>query len=124
MDKIKSNTLEKPVLVFVITDGIPDNKGEVVDAISRAKAAATKSKYGEFGIAFQFGQVGKDAKAQQWLGEIDTHPKVGNSIDCTSNFEMEQAEFMTKTRRDLTASLWLLKLMIGAVDPEMDQGDE
>ncbi len=123
LKKIKKNKLEKPVLVFVITDGDPDSRSDVVDAIRGAKTAATKSKYGEFAVAFAFAQVGKDAKAQKWLGEIDVHPDVGNSIDCTSHFEMEQEEF-AKNGIDLTPHLWLMKLMLGGIDSAMDAEDE
>lgn len=45
----------------------------------------------------EFAQVGNDTKAQQFLETLDNHPVVGNLVDCTSNFESEQAEMMRKT---------------------------
>lgn len=123
LKKITKGRLAKPVLVFVITDGDPDSRTDVVDVIRGAKTAAKKSKYGEFAVAFAFAQVGKDVKAQKWLAEIDTHPDVGNSIDATSHYEMEQEEFKANGI-DLTPHLWLMKLTLGAVDPALDAEDE
>jgi hypothetical protein len=36
------------------------------------------------------GQVGKDEEARQFLEHLDKDPVVGNSIDCTSYYELEQ----------------------------------
>jgi hypothetical protein len=33
--------------------------------------------------------VGKDQRAQAFLGQLDSHPEVGASIDCTSYYELE-----------------------------------
>ena len=38
-------------------------------------------------------------KAQAFLEELDNHPVIGPLIDCTSNFEAEQAEMMRKSVR-------------------------
>lgn len=35
-------------------------------------------------------QVGKDEEARQFLENLDKDPQVGNSIDCTSYYELEQ----------------------------------
>lgn len=36
-------------------------------------------------------QVGKDARAAQFLGTLDKDPMVGRMIDCVSDYELEQA---------------------------------
>jgi hypothetical protein len=41
-------------------------------------------------------------KAQAFLEELDNHPVIGPLIDCTSNFEAEQAEMMRKSVRART----------------------
>jgi hypothetical protein len=68
-------------------------------------------------------QVGRDQEAQEFLSQLDNHPQVGNSIDCTSYFELEQAEYAKKGIH-LSVEAWLVKLMVGAIDPEYDQQDE
>jgi hypothetical protein len=57
------------------------------------------------------------------LGEIDRDPVVGNLIDATSYFEFEQEEYARKGL-DLTPYLWILKLLMGAIDPKYDKEDE
>jgi hypothetical protein len=37
-------------------------------------------------------QVGRDARAQAFLGKLDKDPTVGDIIDCTSYFEQEAEE--------------------------------
>lgn len=44
-------------------------------------------------------------------------------VDCTSNFEVEQDE-MAKQGVVLDPSTWLVKMMLGAIDPSYDAQDE
>jgi len=43
-------------------------------------------------------------------------------IDATSYFELEAEEYMRRGV-NLTPELWLVKLMVGAVDPTYDEQD-
>ena len=69
---LRNRSLQKPVLVCVITDGEP--VGEPRDLTRRIIAGAAQAA-GQFGapgaLRFQFAQVGKDMKAQAFLGELD-----------------------------------------------------
>lgn len=116
-------TLQKPVLVIVVTDGAPDNKYDVRNAVLNAKSTLSNTKYGPKAVAFQFAQVGRDRQAQAWLGEIDTDADIGDMIDATSYFEHEQDEYSRKGI-DLTPYLWILKLIMGSIDPKYDSEDE
>ena len=116
-------SLRKPVLVIVITDGAPDNKYEVRNAVMTAKSTLGETKYGSKAVSFQFAQVGRDRQAQQWLSEIDSDVDIGDMIDATSYFEHEQEEYSRKGI-DLTPYLWILKLIMGAIDPKYDSEDE
>lgn len=121
---VKKKALPKPVLVIVITDGEPTGEpaDRVVQVIKNAKALATNSLYGSGSIAFEFAQVGKDAAAQAFLARLDKHPDIGRMIDATSYFELEQEEYKRKGV-NLTPDVWLVKLMVGAVDPTFDEQD-
>lgn len=121
VDAIGRRTLRKPVAVFIITDGEPASKPAVRSAVSRA--AATCASAGVPGaVAFQFCQVGKDARAQAYLGELDNDPEVGRYVDAISYYESECEEFARKGVT-LTPELYLLKLMLGAVDRSYDEQD-
>lgn len=121
----KYNQLRKPVLVIVITDGQPAGEppNTVTNVIIQAKEELSRTAYGPGSIAFQFAQVGNDIKARDFLAELDTHPKVGKMIDCTSNFEVEQDE-MLKKGVNLDPQTWLVKMLLGAIDPSYDEKDE
>lgn len=115
--------LQKPILVIAITDGEPsEDPGIIKRVIVEANETARRSRYGSGAIAFEFAQVGKDAKAQQFLASLDNDARVGHMIDATSYYELEAEEFKRKGMT-LTPSLWLIKLMVGAIDPDKDRHD-
>lgn len=45
---------------------------------------------------------------------------VGKLVDCTSYYELEQQEYARKGV-NLTPDLWMMKLMVGAVDRSYDE---
>jgi hypothetical protein len=49
------------------------------DAIQVIKDARNRlaPQYGPKAVAFEFAQVGKDQRAQAFLGQLDKHPEVG-----------------------------------------------
>lgn len=65
-------------------------------------------------------QVGKDTSAQAFLAALDTDSMVGKQIDCTSYYENESEEFRRKGI-ELTPELWLVKLLVGSIDPSYDE---
>ena len=94
----------------------------MLQVIKDAKALATNSPYGGGAIAFEFAQVGKDQAAQAFLAKLDKHRDIGKMIDATSYFELEQEEYRRKGIT-LTPDVWLVKLMVGAIDPSFDEQD-
>ncbi|WWC85855.1 uncharacterized protein L201_000722 [Kwoniella dendrophila CBS 6074] len=119
----RTNRLQKPLLIIAITDGTPagENRDEVFNVILRADSELKRTRYGPDAVSYQFAQVGDDMKAMKFLEELDNHPIVGGLVDCTSNFEAEQAEMMRKSGHDLTPELWLLKLLMGGIDSSFDE---
>ncbi|KAM3073558.1 hypothetical protein ACMFMG_004549 [Clarireedia jacksonii] len=117
--------LVKPVLVIIITDGQPDNEREVFEVIKSASNELSRTPYGRNAISYEFAQVGTDKGATAFLKKLDDDRSIGDLIDCTSNFETEQDEMArTSPGVDLTPDLWLLKLLVGAVDSSYDSKDE
>ncbi|OJD27477.1 hypothetical protein ACJ73_01135, partial [Blastomyces percursus] len=106
----KAGQLKKPVLVITITDGQPagERNGAVSDAIRFAVSELRAlPQYGPGAISFQFAQVGNDLKAREFLSKLDEEPGIGELIDCTSNFEVEQDEMSRANPPvDLTPELW------------------
>ncbi|KAB8343184.1 hypothetical protein FH972_022774 [Carpinus fangiana] len=129
LKQARSGGLKKPVLVITVTDGQPagdePSNTAVIDAVRYAVSEVQRATGSPHGIAFQFAQVGNDVKAREFLGKLDTDPAIGNMIDCTSNFEQEQQEMMQQQPPvELTPDLWVVKLLMGAIDPSYDSKDE
>lgn len=121
---LMSGNLDRPILIITVTDGVPNNPAAVINTITEARNMALQSKYGENAIAFSFAQVGSEPTATAWLEQIDSDPQVGKFIDCTSNFSIERDQCKAKFGIEFTESMWLIKLMVGAVDPAYDGADE
>ena len=64
--------------------------------------------------------MGKDTDAQAFLGRLDNDRDVGGMVDATSYFELEAEEYKQRGIV-LTPELWLVKLMVGAIDPTYDE---
>ncbi|KIV87825.1 hypothetical protein PV11_03345 [Exophiala sideris] len=124
----RSGSLRKPVLVITITDGQPtgESSGDVARIIKSASDELSRNpRYGKGAVAFQFAQVGNDLKAREFLSKLDEEPTIGDIIDCTSNYEVE-ADEMSRANPpvNLTPELWLIKLLLGAIDSSYDTKDE
>ncbi|GAQ84528.1 hypothetical protein KFL_001930060 [Klebsormidium nitens] len=119
----QSGQLRKPVLIVTITDGEPSDspRDAILQVIKNARARL--AQFGPKPLAFQFAQVGRDSRAQAFLGTLDKNRDVGDLIDCTSYYELEAEEFRKKGV-DMTVELWLVKMMVGAIDPSYDAEDE
>jgi hypothetical protein len=117
---IQSQEIQRPVLVLILTDGEPTNRNTVKQTIMNCRNFCAQTKYGENAVAFSFAQIGSDRNATQYLGELDKDANVGHLIDCTSEFSIEKEE----CGAGFTEAVWVVKLMIGAVDPAYDSSDE
>ncbi len=125
--RAEKNDLPKPVLVITITDGEPlgEPQRTLHEVISNTNKRLKGTKYGSSAVSYQFAQVGSDSSAQEFLERLDSDDDVGNLIDCTSGFEFESMQMSRAVPRVvLTKSLWLLKLLVGAIDSSYDVIDE
>lgn len=144
--KAQQGQLRKPVLVIAITDGQPagEPQNAVFDTIRYAFDTLQQRfpQYGRGGVAFEFAQVGNDEMAKKFLGKLDEDPQIGPMVDCTSSrsnlhacthsrltlcpdFENEQEEMSRANPPvDLTPDLWIIKLLLGAIDRSYDSKDE
>jgi hypothetical protein len=129
LQKAAAGQLKKPVLVIAITDGQPagEPQNAVFDTIRYAFDTLQQRypQYGRGGVAFEFAQVGNDEMAKKFLAKLDEDPQIGPMVDCTSNFENEQDEMSRANPPvDLTPDLWIMKLLLGAIDRSYDSQDE
>ncbi|GAA6059115.1 hypothetical protein JCM10212_003862 [Sporobolomyces blumeae] len=123
----RAGQLKKPVLIIAVTDGIPggEPRDTLTNVIINANNVLRQTRYGADAVSFQLAQVGNDLKARAFLEEIDSHPIVGDLVDCTSNYENEADDMLKATPSvELTPELWLVKMLLGGIDSSYDKTDE
>lgn len=82
----------KPLLLFVMTDGTPDDK----NAVKKVIIAATKKMDKDEEIAIQFVQVGNDPGATAFLKELDDDlEKQGAKFDIVDTLPIDEVENLT-----------------------------
>ncbi|KAH9877892.1 hypothetical protein J1614_003109 [Plenodomus biglobosus] len=122
LQKAAAGQLRKPVLVIAITDGQPagEPQNAVFDTIRYAFDTLQQRfpQYGRGGVAFEFAQVGNDEAARKFLSKLDEDPQIGPMVDCTSKMMRANPPV------DLTPDLWIIKLLLGAIDRSYDSKDE
>ena len=86
VSNMRSGQMRKPVLIIGITDGQPagEKSDALVESVRYAHQQAMQ-RYGPGAVAFQFAQVGNDAKATEFLAKLDNDPQIGGMVDCTSS---------------------------------------
>lgn len=122
ISQLQKSALEKPVLIYIITDGAPDVKEDVYNAISKTKNYLSRTQYGSKGVCYQFLQVGRDKNAQSYLDALDNDRSIGDIIDCTSYYELEEQEY-ARNNIELTPTLYITKAALGAIDSSYDEQD-
>jgi hypothetical protein len=122
---IRSNTLEKPVIIYILTDGRPDSYEDVIKVTTEMYNICKTSRYGKYACVLQFAQLGSDKQASQFLETLDKEDPAGDVIDCTSNYEKEAAECKKqKNGFELPLNLWFNKIILGPIDKTYDAMDE
>lgn len=121
-ERVQKQTFTKPVVIYTVTDGCPDNKNDVKQNILQCHNWLATTPYGKGAVNFMFCQVGRDADAAEYLDNLDKDPQIGEHVDTTGHYEMESKKYAAKGI-DLTPDLWLLQMMLGAVDPTYDEGN-
>lgn len=129
LSKASAGQLRKPILVITVTDGQPagEPQNAIFDTIRYAFDTLQQRfpQFGRGGVAFEFAQVGNDEDSRKFLQKLDEDPNIGPQVDCTSNYENEQVEMARANPPvDLTPDLWIVKLMLGAIDSSYDTQDE
>jgi len=118
----------KPLMVITVTDGAPQGEAHdtLVQTILHGRSMLQSMAFVGDEIAYQFAQVGDDAEAQRFLDSIDNHPQVGQFVDATSNFEREADQWARRSggASQMTPDLYLLKLLVGAIDNSWDSRDD
>lgn len=121
---VRDGTLERPVLIIVLTDGAADHPKRVKKVIQNIHNEIKNTKYGDKAIMIGFQQVGNDEEAEAFLDDLDNDPVIGHFIDCNSSYVKENAQCMTNNGISLTPAEYLVKGLIGPIDDDYDNLDQ
>ncbi|KAF9088743.1 hypothetical protein BGX29_000121 [Mortierella sp. GBA35] len=113
--------MHKPVLVYIITDGEPcgEPREALERQIRRGSDYLRSQGYPADLFRYQIAQVGNDLRSTAYLNELDQRPGLGELIDVTSRYGIEVRQIPR-----LTPELYLVKLLLGAIDRRFDAMDE
>ncbi|GAA5854216.1 hypothetical protein JCM9279_006182 [Rhodotorula babjevae] len=108
----RAGQLRKPLLIVAVTDGAPGGEARdtIVRVIKNASDTLAQTRYGSDALSIQIAQIGNDSGARAFLEEIDEHPVIGDLVDCTSSYEVEEDNFRRTSGQQLSPELYLVKL--------------
>lgn len=124
--KVRTEKLTKPVLVLSLIDNVPEPepRDTLIRILMESLNACYMSKYDLGALDLGIAQVGTDKAVHAYLKGVQNQPQIqiGGKVNVTYNVEMETMKCKTKGFT-LTPELWLLKLVLGPIDPSYDGFD-
>jgi len=111
---------EKPVLLFILTDGRPDGG---VEEFREELTRLVKKESTEHDFRVQIMACTDDDEAVGYLDDID---RDFSEIDCTDDYYSEMQQVLKDARKvsKFTRADWCMKAMLGPVSSKFDGWDE
>ena len=119
----------KPIIVYIITDGAPTTDRGLATSVptfamlKRIDESLTRLGLPRKTVGINVTQIGFDEGATQFLQQLDDHPLFGDRVDCVSDYEQEMVQ-CEKQGVYLTPDMYVVKLLVGAVDATYDCKDD
>lgn len=111
--------VERPILIFVITDGLVDKEKTFEASVEALMHKRTKCK-GNFKL--QLMACTSNAGDVEWLSQLEFKFE---SVDCIDDYQEELKQVMrAKKTKTFTRGDWVLKAMLGPISTKHDNLDE
>ncbi|PUU74221.1 hypothetical protein B9Z19DRAFT_1033548 [Tuber borchii] len=122
IEKAKEKSLERPVLVTIITDGQPagEDRGELKRTMLNCKkelaglAGPSDELYGGQAVVFQISLVGSSDAAKSYIKELEDDPEIKNFVYCTR----DRLDVVKGKMEDYQYTGWLIQLLAAGIDHE------
>ncbi|GLA42807.1 hypothetical protein AnigIFM63309_011540 [Aspergillus niger] len=102
--------LPRPLLIFTITDGLPDDDDMTVqEGITNCMKYLTDREQPKEVVSFAISQVGDDENARKFLDSLNNDNKVRDVLHCTTELLDKRFEELRANERDLET--WLLEML-------------
>ncbi|KAJ8520368.1 hypothetical protein ONZ45_g2825 [Pleurotus djamor] len=110
-EKIRVKSLERPLLISIITDGMPrkENKSALVDAILECGNALEAAEYPRDSVKFMVGQIGTANQATQFLESLRSNKEIAPVAFVTS--ERLDAKFADLHGNSQNLDRWLIETL-------------
>ncbi|ODQ78800.1 hypothetical protein BABINDRAFT_162481 [Babjeviella inositovora NRRL Y-12698] len=128
LSKIPARGLAKPVMVVVLTDGMPygelppfSDRDGIAQMVKQTRRELLKYGYPAGAVLYQFAQVGDDKPAADYLNGLDDDRDIGDLIDVTNVYAKEKLQMNNDVADRM---FYLKKLVLGPIDEQFDKADE
>ncbi|KAL7919144.1 hypothetical protein ACQKWADRAFT_329988 [Trichoderma austrokoningii] len=110
-EKIEKGTLERPLLIIIITDGMPQPEGSsvLVDAILECERQLQTSKYPPQTVKFMIGQIGAAGSATKFLESLRNNQDLARTTFVTS--ERLDEKFSEYKANEKNLDQWLIETL-------------
>jgi len=114
-EKIAKREFNKPLLVYIITDGRPEGEPENAfeNTIRKCKAALKERGVGTAAVIFIVSQVGNNRRGTEFLENLEKKPDLRDMIYCSKGKLDEVLVSFRDSPEKFTA--WLVKRFVEAV---------
>ncbi|KAJ5400296.1 hypothetical protein N7465_010785 [Penicillium sp. CMV-2018d] len=117
---LKNNTLKRPVLISIITDGRPNGPNgspEHVETLKNVIRECGKQlkdyNFSEKVVRFQVSQIGDDREAKKFLSDLKNEHELDDVLYVTS--DRLDTEFKELRTNDARLEQWLIELLMGPI---------
>ncbi|KAJ8698148.1 hypothetical protein PTI98_004886 [Pleurotus ostreatus] len=109
--KIKDKTLERPLLISIITDGMPEpeDKSELANAIVECGDALQSADYPRESVKFMIGQIGSATSSTKFLDSLRNNSAIAPVIFVTSDRLDSKFADLRQNSRELDR--WLIETL-------------
>ncbi|PLB43373.1 hypothetical protein P170DRAFT_481320 [Aspergillus steynii IBT 23096] len=117
---LENNTLERPILVSIITDGNPNGQpgsnehtNTLKEAIQDCGKRLEVKGYARNVVRFQISQIGGDKEAVEFLDNLENDPGLKDVLYVTS--QQLDSEFKELHDNEARLEQWLLQILMGPI---------
>ncbi|KAH7102980.1 hypothetical protein BKA62DRAFT_698225 [Auriculariales sp. MPI-PUGE-AT-0066] len=114
-DKLEPKSLARPLLVSVITDGMPSQEkdSELVDTIKECGDKLEQAGYPRKSVKFMIGQVGTAKSAAKFLESVGNNKEIADVVFVTS--DQLDAKFATFKANEADLDRWLIETLFSPI---------
>ncbi|VDC07596.1 unnamed protein product [Peniophora sp. CBMAI 1063] len=113
--KLQAKTLARPLLISVITDGMPsvENKGALVEAIKECGEKLQQAEYPRNSVKFMIGQIGTSEKAAKFLEGVGKDTNIADMVFVTTDQLDEKLSSFKENEGNLDR--WLIETLFSPI---------